>query len=343
MNQYSCSTRNVEVSGWDKISYLSAAPIPSTSALRASIVQADGSVEQFIGPDVNGVILSLRLTDVNEDGNIDALAYIAKSNNEGHYVAHPDYPTWTFFPGLGDGKFSLPIVTNLPLDHSIPGDFNGDGLMDFGRYISPIDSEHMLSVIYHKPTTVVAPTPNPIPDPVPVDDTTKPSLSITAPADSANVSNSVIFSAEASDDVALSKIVFKYNAIKIGTVTSPPHQVSWDTSGLTPGVYALKAIAIDTSGNRRTKIIDVTVQSANSAPVPVPFEPTGQTIEISGIVSEVHANYFMIGSLRVNIDASSILKFQDGFGPNISVGDPVDGKAEVLSDGTSLAIKAEFG
>ncbi len=31
----------------------------------------------------------------------------------------------------------------------MPGDFNGDGYTDFGWYVTPIDSEHMVSVSFH--------------------------------------------------------------------------------------------------------------------------------------------------------------------------------------------------
>ena len=81
-------------------------------------------------------------------------------------------------------------------------------------------------------------------------------------------------------------------------------------------------------------------------PTPVPdggAVPTGDTTELDGTVTGVGSGYFEVDGRRVNIDATSIIKFQDGAGPDIRVGDPVQGKGAELSDGNLLAVKAEFG
>jgi hypothetical protein len=72
-------------------------------------------------------------------------------------------------------------------------------------------------------------------------------------------------------------------------------------------------------------------------------QPTGETIEFEGTVTEVGSGYFSVDGSRVNVDASSTIKFQDGAGPDIRVGDPVQGKGAELTDGSLLAVKAELG
>ena len=346
---YSCSTSNTERVGWEKISYTSNKIVPGTSALRVSLVLADGSVEQITGPSVDGVFRAIQLTDTDEDGNVDVLASIGQANNEGHIENHPDYPSWTLFPGNGDGTFGAPVDSGLALDYAMPGDWNGDGLMDFGRYITPIDSEHLLSVVFHAPPTGVTSPPEPAPaPPAPAVDTTPPSVAITAPSAADSVSGQVIISATVSDDTAVAEVVFKYNETTIGQATSPPYQVSWDTGGLMTGAYTLKAVAADSAGNRATAKITVTVNATAPAPEPTPeptpssTQPTGQTIEFEGVVTEVGNGYFVAGGIRVNYNATSIMKY-NGSQSTPTVGDPVQGKADEYSDGTALAIKAEFG
>ena len=80
---------------------------------------------------------------------------------------------------------------------------------------------------------------------------------------------------------------------------------------------------------------------------PTPVDPTPATltgkIELVGVVSEAGNGYFIVNNTRVTIDASSIIKFEDDLGPNISAGITVDFKANTYSDGSVVAIKAQFG
>ncbi len=206
---YSCYTSNYPRTGWQQVSYSSNTVVPATSALRISLVGADGSINQGTGVDVSGVFRALMLTDTDEDGIVDVLA-------------------------------------------------------------------------------------------------------------------------------------------NIGQATSAPYEVTWDTSGLMTGAYTLKAVATDSAGNRATAKISVTVNGAAPAPAPAPAptpstaQPTGQTIEFAGVVSEVGSGYFVVGGLRVNYNATSIMKYNTSTSTP-KVGDAVQGKADEYSDGTGVAIKAEFG
>ena len=54
------------------------------------------------------------------------------------------------------------------------------------------------------------------------------------------------------------------------------------------------------------------------APEPVPDtggQPTGATVEFVGTVTEVGSGYFSVDGHRVNIDTTSIIKFQERAGP----------------------------
>lgn len=188
-----------------------------------------------------GVVRAIQVTDVDGDGVTDVLASIGEANNAGQILDHPAFPDRALFSGDGDGTFAAPEPSDLPLEATMPGDFDGDSYTDYGWYETPFDNEHLVSVSFHVPMT--PPTPEPAPEPAP----------------------------------------------------------------------------------------DAGAQ------------PTGATVELEGTVTEVGDGYFSVDGQRVNVDATSIIKFQDGAGPDIEVGDPVQGKGAEFTDGSLLAVKAEFG
>lgn len=83
-----------------------------------------------------------------------------------------------------------------------------------------------------------------------VPDTTPPTVSLTAPA-GGDVAGTVTVSATAADNVGVSQVQFFAGATSIGTATSAPYSVQWNTVGLT-GTQQLTAVARDGAGNSTT-------------------------------------------------------------------------------------------
>jgi len=93
-----------------------------------------------------------------------------------------------------------------------------------------------------------------------VPDTTPPTVSLTAPA-AGNVSGMVTVTATAADNVAVSQVRFLAGTTVIGTVTTAPYTVQWNTAGVT-GAVNLTAEARDGAGNVTTSApVAVTVGS----------------------------------------------------------------------------------
>lgn len=81
------------------------------------------------------------------------------------------------------------------------------------------------------------------------DDTTPPTVSLTAPADGATVSGSVALSATATDNVAVTKVEFYDNSTLVATDTTAPYGTTWNTTTAPNGTHLLTARAYDAAGN----------------------------------------------------------------------------------------------
>ena len=94
-------------------------------------------------------------------------------------------------------------------------------------------------------------------------DTTPPTVRITSPASGATVSGTITVTADASDDVGVVGVQFKYNGINFDAEgTSPPYTATAHTNYVPNGSYTLTAVARDAAGNRTTSA-PVTVTVSN--------------------------------------------------------------------------------
>src|SRR5271166_172862 len=84
-------------------------------------------------------------------------------------------------------------------------------------------------------------------------DTTPPTVALTAPTNNATVSGTVSVSATATDNVAVAGVQFTLDGSNLGSeVTAAPYSFSWNTTTAANGSHTLDAIAYDTSGNHTT-------------------------------------------------------------------------------------------
>jgi len=99
-------------------------------------------------------------------------------------------------------------------------------------------------------------------------DTTPPAVSITSPAANSTVSNTVIVSATATDNVAVADVQFQLDGVNLGAdLTTSPYSISWNTTTASNGSHTLTAIAHDTSGNKATSTaVAVTVSNTTTGP-----------------------------------------------------------------------------
>jgi fibronectin type 3 domain-containing protein len=101
-------------------------------------------------------------------------------------------------------------------------------------------------------------------DPAP--DTTRPSVSISAPANNATVSGSVNVTASASDNVGVVGVQFLLDGVNLGAEdTAAPYATTWDTTRVVDGSHTISAVARDAAGNTATATaVTVTVNNTGS-------------------------------------------------------------------------------
>jgi chitodextrinase len=104
-------------------------------------------------------------------------------------------------------------------------------------------------------------------------DNQPPSVRLTAPT-AGTVSGEVAMTAEASDDIAISRLEFYANNFLIGAITEKPYTINWMTTKAPNSTVAVHAVAYDNAGHSTTSS-PVTVTITNSpADTAAPTAPT---------------------------------------------------------------------
>jgi hypothetical protein len=88
-------------------------------------------------------------------------------------------------------------------------------------------------------------------------DTTKPTVTITFPADGDTVLGTITITVTATDNVAVEEVHFEVDTTDIGEDATLPYEMSWNTTTFTNGSHIVKAEAHDSSEN--TEEAEVTV------------------------------------------------------------------------------------
>jgi hypothetical protein len=93
-------------------------------------------------------------------------------------------------------------------------------------------------------------------------DTVPPTVSITSPANGATVTGNVKIVAAATDALAgVASVRFYVDGVLVGTTTSSPWQLPWNTKKVSRAQHVLTAVATDRAGNSTTSAaVTVTVR-----------------------------------------------------------------------------------
>ena len=117
-------------------------------------------------------------------------------------------------------------------------------------------------------------------------DTTPPTTSVTSPASGATVSGTVTVTATASDNVGVTKIELYADGALLGSGTTSPASVSWNTASVANGSHSLTSKAYDAAGNVGiSAAVSVTVSNVAPPPPASLVNPGFETGSLSGWVA----------------------------------------------------------
>ena len=123
----------------------------------------------------------------------------------------------------------------------------------------------------------------------PAQDTTAPTVSLTAPANGATVSGTATLSADVSDNVGVVGVQFRVDGVALGTEdTSAPYSRTWDTLTASNGTHSLTVVARDAAGNTTTsaaRTVTVSNGGGDSQPPTVSLTAPANGATVSGSVS----------------------------------------------------------
>ncbi|MFL5357210.1 Ig-like domain-containing protein [Archangium sp.] len=112
----------------------------------------------------------------------------------------------------------------------------------------------------------------------PLPDVTPPTVALTAPASNATLRGTVTVTATADDDTSVTKVEFYDGQTLVGTDTTAPYSVSWNTAGVVEGTHTLTAKAYDGVGLTATSV-GVAVFVDNTAPQVSLTSPTATYVQ----------------------------------------------------------------
>jgi hypothetical protein len=97
-------------------------------------------------------------------------------------------------------------------------------------------------------------------------DVTPPSITLTSPINGSTLSGEVTINATATDNSGVAGVQFQLNGNNLGAEdTTSPFSISWDSTGVVPGPYAIAAIARDAAGNTSSSVpVNISISSPPS-------------------------------------------------------------------------------
>lgn len=142
-------------------------------------------------------------------------------------------------------------------------------------------------------------------------DTTPPNVRLSMPADGATVSGTVAVTADATDNVAVAYLEISYwnqylgREVVLGSVANAGAlAVSWDTSGLNPAAYRLRAYAYDTMRNWKQADVTVTVAGAATSSFKVGDIVLG--VKVKGSTASVAGDVYVMDAANRAVTGASV-------------------------------------
>ena len=152
-------------------------------------------------------------------------------------------------------------------------------------------------------------------------DSIPPVVSITAPANNANVTGTVTVTANATDNVAVASVQFSLDGAPLGsplTGAGPSYTTSWNTTGVANGTHTLSAVATDAAGNTASSSISVTI-SSNTPTVAITVPANNAAVTGTVTLTANAVDNLGIASVQFKLDGAPLGSPVSGPGPFYSM------------------------
>ena len=145
--------------------------------------------------------------------------------------------------------------------------------------------------------------------PPPPADTTPPSVSITSPAAGSTLSGTITAQVTASDNVGVTAVSLSVDGLLLGSDTTAPYSVTWNTTTASNGTHTLTATASDGAGNTTSISNSVTVSNLSDTTLPtISITSPANAATVSGNVSVLVNAQDNVGVVRVELYVDGQLK-----------------------------------
>ena len=130
-----------------------------------------------------------------------------------------------------------------------------------------------------------------------------PTINITSPVNNSIINSTVDINTTASDNDGITSVLFIVDGTTIANYTTSPYSVHWDSGTVSDGKHNISAIAYDTSGNKATSTISITVNNTGTP------DNTSPNIGLPTIYSGNYSGGYFKGTISLR---SSISDFGSG-------------------------------
>src|SRR4029077_4991618 len=138
-------------------------------------------------------------------------------------------------------------------------------------------------------------------------DTTAPTVNITAPAGGSTVSGTTAVTASASDNVGVVGVQFKLDGANLGAeVLTAPYSISWDTTTSSNASHTLTAVARDAAGNTTTASSVTATVSNDMAPPTVSITAPANNATVSATTTIAANASHEVGVIGVQFRLHSV-------------------------------------
>jgi hypothetical protein len=93
-------------------------------------------------------------------------------------------------------------------------------------------------------------------------DVEAPTVAFVEPIEGQDVTGVVAIALDARDDTGVTRVDLFVDALPLDTLTAPPFESAWDSTGFPDGSYALRAVASDRTGKTGEAIVRIDVVAA---------------------------------------------------------------------------------